>query len=44
VTTEKDAVRLPPERRTEIKVLAVTLIWENPATIDQLLEPLFSDD
>ncbi len=40
VTTEKDAVRLPPDRLSEIQVLAVNLAWRDPAAIDRLLEPL----
>ena len=37
VTTEKDAVRLPPEARPMVKVLTVELRWETPGEIDTLL-------
>ena len=37
VTTEKDAVRLPPEARPMVNVLAVELQWEAPGEIDALL-------
>jgi tetraacyldisaccharide 4'-kinase len=40
VTTEKDAVRLPPDQLSEIQVLAVKLAWRDPAAIDRLLQPL----
>jgi tetraacyldisaccharide 4'-kinase len=40
VTTEKDAVRLPPEARPMVKVLAVELEWEAPDEIDALLARL----
>jgi tetraacyldisaccharide 4'-kinase len=40
VTTEKDAVRLPPEARLMVKVLAVELEWEAPGEIDALLARL----
>jgi tetraacyldisaccharide 4'-kinase len=40
VTTEKDAVRLPPEARPMVQVLAVELEWEAPDQIDALLARL----
>ena len=40
VTTEKDAVRLPPEARPMVKVLTVELQWEATAEIDALLARL----
>jgi tetraacyldisaccharide 4'-kinase len=43
VTTEKDAVRLPPDRLSEIRVLAVSLAWRDPAAIDELLSPFLSE-
>lgn len=36
-TTTKDAVRLPPEARSSIRVLTVSLGWEDTASIDALL-------
>ena len=38
VTTEKDAVRLPPEARKMVEVLRVELEWRNPAAFDRLVE------
>jgi tetraacyldisaccharide 4'-kinase len=38
VTTEKDAVRLPPEARAMVNVLAVELEWEAPSRLDGLLK------
>lgn len=40
VTTEKDAVRLPPGEREKVEVLAVTLTWQDPEDLDRLLEPI----
>lgn len=40
VTTEKDAVRLPPEARKMVEVLRVELEWRNPAAFDKLIERL----
>lgn len=38
VTTPKDAVRLPPARRTNIVVAGVSLRWHDPAGRDRLIE------
>ncbi|MBW4091437.1 MAG: tetraacyldisaccharide 4'-kinase [Proteobacteria bacterium] len=40
VTTAKDAVRLPPEVRAEVRVLGVRLAWEEPAALAALLARL----
>ena len=40
VTTEKDAVRLPPEARAKIYVVPVTLSLRDEDALDRLLEPL----
>jgi tetraacyldisaccharide 4'-kinase len=37
VTTLKDAVRLPPERRGAVRVVNVALAWDDPGAIDRLL-------
>ncbi len=37
VTTEKDAVRLPPARRGEIETLPVAVAWDDSAALDDLL-------
>jgi tetraacyldisaccharide 4'-kinase len=37
VTTPKDAVRLPPDVRSEVTVVGVRLSWREPEQIDQLL-------
>lgn len=42
VTTEKDAVRLPPELRREVVTVQVRLEPENWAPIDALIAPLLS--
>jgi tetraacyldisaccharide 4'-kinase len=38
VTTEKDARRLPPDRRAGIEVLTITLQWDDEAALDRLLQ------
>ena len=38
VTTEKDAVRIPPEARNMVEVLQVGLEWQNPAAFDRIVE------
>lgn len=40
VTTEKDAVNLPPEARPMVKVVQVHLVWHEPQAVDALLAPL----
>lgn len=37
VTTSKDFVRLPPEIRHRLRLLGVTLVWEDPDALDQML-------
>ena len=39
VTTEKDAVRLPPAWRARVTVLAVEVAWQDAAALDALLAP-----
>jgi len=36
-TTAKDAVRVPPELRDRVRVLTVTLAWDDDAALEQLL-------
>lgn len=36
-TTAKDAVRVPPELRDRVRVLSVTLAWDDEAALDELL-------
>lgn len=40
VTTEKDAVRLPPEIRERTRVLTVRCVWDDPSLLDRLLDGL----
>lgn len=40
VTTRKDYVRIPPAFRPRVTVVTVRLEWEEPASIETLLEPL----
>ena len=42
VTTEKDAVRLPPEARDIVRPLGVTLEWRDRNALDTLLSPALS--
>ncbi len=44
VTTAKDAVRLPPALRAQVRVAAVGIAWEDPAAIEALLSSLFYSD
>lgn len=39
VTTEKDAVRIPPQYRTSISVLKLRTEFENAGMLDRVLEP-----
>jgi len=39
-TTAKDAVRVPPELRGQVRVLNVTLAWDDEAALDELLAGL----
>lgn len=39
-TTEKDAIRLPPEVRAQVEVVAVTLEWGDPHAMERLLDRL----
>lgn len=41
VTTEKDIVRLPADRRDGIEVITIGLHWKNEADLNVLLETLF---
>ncbi len=41
VTTEKDAVRLPPAARDGIEVLTISLQWVDEASLDAVFGPLF---
>jgi tetraacyldisaccharide 4'-kinase len=43
VTTEKDFVRLPPERRGEFHALPIGLRWTEPAELDALLAEALAD-
>ena len=43
VTTEKDAVRLPPEARDMVEVLHVALQFDDPKALDTLLSPVLDD-
>ena len=40
VTTAKDAVRLPSEARSMVRVVGVTLAWQAPDDLDSLLQPI----
>lgn len=42
VTTEKDAVRLPPDARRMVEVLRVTLEWRNTAALARVLAPVLT--
>jgi tetraacyldisaccharide 4'-kinase len=41
VTTEKDAVRLPPATDDEVRVLSVAVSWRDPAAMNALLDGIF---
>ncbi|NQW11369.1 MAG: tetraacyldisaccharide 4'-kinase, partial [Alphaproteobacteria bacterium] len=38
ITTEKDAVRLPPDARRMVEVLPVALVWRDPVPVTAWLE------
>ncbi len=40
VTTEKDAVRLPPEARALVQIVEVALVWGDPDLLDEFLDRL----
>ena len=40
VTTEKDAVRIEPDLRAGLEVLAVAVEWRDPEALQTLLEPI----
>jgi tetraacyldisaccharide 4'-kinase len=42
VTTAKDAVRIPATLREEIDVIRVRLVWDDPASLDELLATVIS--
>jgi tetraacyldisaccharide 4'-kinase len=42
ITTEKDFVRLDSSERDRIEVLPVRVVFEDRASFEQLLEPLFT--
>jgi tetraacyldisaccharide 4'-kinase len=42
VTTPKDAVRLPPEIRAQVRVIGVGLAWEDPEAPEALLSRLLA--
>jgi tetraacyldisaccharide 4'-kinase len=37
VTTAKDAVRLPPDLRAQVKVVGVEVVWREPELLDRIL-------
>ncbi|MCW8952136.1 MAG: tetraacyldisaccharide 4'-kinase [Rhodospirillales bacterium] len=42
VTTEKDAVRLPPELRSRVRTLKIRLRWDDEGALEKILEPVLS--
>lgn len=40
VTTQKDAMRLPPDRRVLVKTLPVSVVWDDMAAVEALLDRL----
>ena len=42
VTTEKDAVRLPPPSRDEVQVVKVRIEWDDPGALASILQPALS--
>jgi tetraacyldisaccharide 4'-kinase len=43
VTTPKDAVRLPPEMRSQVTVVGVGLRWDDPNQIERVLDKVTDD-
>ncbi|CAH2600518.1 Tetraacyldisaccharide 4'-kinase [Rhodovastum atsumiense] len=41
VTTPKDAIRLPPELRAQLRQVGVRLVWDDPAALDARLASMF---
>ena len=37
-TTQKDAVRLTPSQRAQVRVIGVDLVWDDPAALETLLD------
>ena len=42
VTTPKDAVRLPPALRAQVRVVGVRLAWDDDAAIERLLDAVIA--
>lgn len=42
VTTEKDLVRIEPDRRDQVRAISVRLTFERPEQLDQLLSPVLT--
>jgi tetraacyldisaccharide 4'-kinase len=40
VTTAKDFVRLPPDRRDEVEVLRIAVVWDDEAALARILAPI----
>ena len=40
VTTAKDFVRLPPERRDEVEVLRIAVVWDDEVALARVLAPV----
>ncbi len=43
VTTEKDAVRLAPEFRQQVKTVAVEVVWRDPEMLEKLLDEVLDE-
>ncbi len=44
VTTEKDAVRLPPDARAMVEVLRVSLVFDDDKALETMLSPILDND